>query len=191
MLITVDSSHIQSKLSTAISEFRKRYDTFDQAYESYTAQYGDRVVKAYSPFKISGTIDPVIIILGRTTPLSYRDSRRVISGSIGSLKIERGNVCILGRREPPDSKLVCWSSVGETELEHYDSRVRVIPSRIHAGIISNDEDEIYFSDLGSTSGSILAGESSKPEPFITLYATSTVEVHRITIDTKYAESKKS
>ena len=190
MLITVDSSHIQSKLSSAISEFRKRYDTFDQAYESYTGQYGADSVKVYAPYKISGTIDPVIIILGRTTPLSYRDSRRVISGSIGSLKIERGNVCILGRREPPDSKLVCWSSVGETELEQYDSRVRVIPSRIHAGIISNDE-EVYFSDLGSTSGSILAGESSKPEPFITLYATSTVEVHRITIDTKYAEIKKN
>jgi len=190
MLIAVDASHFQSKLSTAISEFRKRYETFDHAYQSYTGQYGDNSVKVYAPYKISGTIDPVTIIFGRNTPLSYRDSQRVISGSIGSLKIERGNVYILGRREPPDSKLVCWSSVGETELEHYDSRVRVIPSRIHAGIISNDDNEVYFSDLGSTSGSILAGESSKPGPFIALYATSTAEVDRITIDTKYAKIKK-
>lgn len=185
----MDTSQIQSKLSTAISEFR-RFDTFDHAYRSYTDQYGDQSVKTYPPYKISGTIDPVIIILGRTTPLFYRDSRKVISGSIGSLRIERGNVYILGRREPPDSKLVGWSLVGETELEHYDSRVRVIPSRIHAGIISNDDNEIYFLDLGSTSGSILAGESSKPEPFITLYATSTIDIHKITIDAKYSEIKK-
>ena len=186
----MDASHIESKLSTAISEFRKRYDSFEHAYRSYTDQYGDHSVKIYPPYKISGTIDPVVIILGRTTPLFYRDSRKVISGSIGSLTIERGSVCILGRREPPDSKLVGWSLAGETELEQYDIRVRVIPSRIHAGIISNDDNEIYFSDLGSTSGSILAGESSKPEPFITLYATSTIDIHKITIDTKYAEIKK-
>jgi pSer/pThr/pTyr-binding forkhead associated (FHA) protein len=177
-------------LSTAISEFRKRYDTFEDAYRSYTDQYGDHSVKAYPPYKISGTIDPVIIILGRTTPLFYRDSRKIISGSVGSVTIERGNVYILGRREPPDSKLVGWSLAGETELEQYDSRVRVIPSRIHASIISNDDNEIYFSDLGSTSGSILAGESSKPEPFVTLYATSAVDIHKIAIETKYAEIKK-
>jgi len=186
----VDASQVQSKLSSAISQFRKRYDTFDEAYRSYTDQYGDHSVKCYPPYKISGTIDPVIIILGRTTPLFYRDSRSRISGSIGSMAIERGNVYVLGRREPPDSKLVAWSLAGETELEQYDSRVRVIPSRIHAGIISSEDNEVYFSDLGSTSGSILAGESSKPEPFITLYATSTVDVHKITIDTKYAEFKK-
>jgi len=185
----VDAPQIQSKVSTAISEFRERYNTFEDAYHSYTAQYGDHSVKAYSPYKISGTIDPVIIILGRTTPLFYRDTRRVISGSVGSLKLEPGSVCILGRREPPDSKLIGWSQGGEIELEHYDTRVRVIPSRMHAAIISNDENEVYFSDLGSTSGSILAGESTTPEPFTTLYATSKVEVHRITIDTKYARTK--
>jgi len=186
----VDASQIESKVSTAISEFRERYNTFEHAYHSYTAQYGDRSVKVYSPYTISGTIDPVIIILGRTTPLFYRDSRRVISGNVGSLKIEPG-VCILGRREPPDSKLIGWSLGGETELEHYDTRVRVIPSRIHAAIISNEENQVFFTDLGSTSGSILAGESTKPEPFTTLYATSKVEVHRVTIDTKYAEIKKT
>ena len=107
------------------------------------------------------------------------------------MTIEAGNVYLLGRREPPDSKLVVWSSTGENELQHYDSRVRAIPSRLHAGIFSMEKDEVYFADLGSTSGSILAGESSKPEPFVTLYATPTVDVHKITIEGKYAVTKKS
>ena len=181
----MDATQIQSKLSTVISEFRKRYGTFDHAYRSYTDQYGEHSVKAYPPYKISGTIDPVIIILGRTTPIFYRDSRRIVSGNIGNLKIESGNVYILGRREPPDSRLIGWSVTEETELEQYDSRVKVIPSRLHAAIVS-DDNAVYFTDLGSTSGSILAGESSKPEPFITLYASSAIDVHKVTIDAKYA-----
>ena len=187
----MDPAHLQSKLSTAISEFRKKYESFDYAYESYTAQYGDNSVRLYTPYKINGTIDPVVIILGRTTPLFYRDSRRTLSGSEGSLTIESGNVYILGRREPPDSKLVVWSSTGENELQHYDSRVSAIPSRLHAGIFSMEKDEVYFADLGSTSGSMLAGESAKPEPFVTLYATPKVDVHKITIDAKYSDTKKS
>ena len=179
------------KLSTAISEFRKKYEAFEEAYRSYTDQYGDNSVKTYTPYKISGTIDPVIIILGRTTPLFYRNSRRILSGSAGSLTIEPGKVYILGRREPADSKLVAWSSEGENELELYDSRVRAIPSRIHAAIFSMEADEVYFADLGSTSGSMLAGESAKPEPFVTLYATPKVDVHKITIDAKYSDTKKS
>jgi pSer/pThr/pTyr-binding forkhead associated (FHA) protein len=184
----VDAAKVQSQLSTAIAEFRSKHDAFDKAYRSYTDQYGDRSVRSYESYKISGTIDPVIIILGRTTPLLYRDSRRLISGSIGSLTIQRRDFYIFGRREPSDSKLIGWSSREEIELEHYDSRVSVIPSRIHAAIFT-DENEVYFSDLGSTSGSIVAGESLKPEPFITLYGTSTVDVHKITIDTKYAHKK--
>jgi hypothetical protein len=187
----MDPVHLQSKLSSAISEYRKKYETFDYAYESYTAQYGDNSVRLYTPYKINGTIDPVVIILGRTTPLFYRDSRRILSGNVGSLTIKPDNVYLLGRREPPDSRLVAWSSEGENELEHYDSRVRAIPSRLHAGIFSMEKDEVYFADLGSTSGSILAGESSKPEPFVTLYATPTVDVHKITIEGKYAVTKKS
>jgi hypothetical protein len=184
----MDPIHLQSRLGSAISEFRKKYDAFDDAYSSYIAQYGDDSVRLYQPFQINGTIDPVIIILGRTTPLFYRDSRRTLSGRISSITIEPGETYLLGRREPPDSKLVCWSSGGEIELEHYDSRVRAIPSRLHAAVFALEKDEVYFGDLGSTSGSMLAGESSKPEPFITLYATPTVEIQKITISAKYADS---
>jgi len=187
----VDATKVQSQFSTAIAEFRKRHDEFDKAYRSYTGQYGDRSVRLYESYKISGTIDPVIIILGRTTPLFYRDSRRLVSGTIGSLTIERENFYLLGRRDRPDSKLVCWSSTEEIELEHYDSRVSIIPSRIHAAIFTDEEYEVYFTDLGSTSGSILSGESLKSGAFIALYGTSIIDVHKITIDAKYARNKKS
>lgn len=182
----MDLAKFQSMLTEAVDYCKKKYPSFDEAYSSYTAQYGDSSIKVYEPYKISGTIDPVAIILGRTTTLFYRDSRQTLTGSLNSLTIERGNVYLLGRREPPDSKLVVWSAAEESEIEHYDSRVRIIPSRIHATIFSMGADDVYFADLGSSSGSILAGESSKPEPFISLYATPLIDVHRVTMDPKYA-----
>jgi hypothetical protein len=97
-----------------------------------------------------------------------------------------GSVYVMGRREPPDSKLIVWSPKEESEVEQYDSRVRIIPSRIHAAIFGLEDGSILFADLGSSTGSILAGETSKPEPFITLYAPSRVYVHRVPIETKYA-----
>ena len=182
-------AQFQSMLTEAVDGFKKKYPSFDEAYSSYMAQYGESSIKVYEPYKISGTIDPVIIIIGRTTTLFYRDSRRTLTGSLDSLTIEKGNVYLLGRREPHDSKLVIWSAAEESEIEHYDSRVRIIPSRIHAAIFSLGADEVYFADLGSSSGSILAGESSKPEPFISLYATPLIDVHKVTMDVKYARLK--
>jgi len=181
---------LQSKLASVVNDFCKKYQSFDEAFSSYTAQYGDSSIKVYEPFKISGTIDPVIIILGRTTPLFYRHSHRALAGNLTSVEIESGKVYVMGRREPPDSKLIVWSPAAEIEIEQYDSRVRIIPSRIHAAIFGLEDGEVLFADLGSSSGSILAGETSKPEPFITLYATPRVEIHRVTIEQKYAGSRK-
>ena len=179
-------SSLESKLGIVLEEFRSKYPSFDEAFSSYTAQYGENSVKVYEPFKISETIDPVVIILGRTTPLFYKDSRRLLSGSHGSITIDRGNVYVMGRREPPDSKLLLWSPKEENEIELYDSRVRIIPSRIHAALFALEGGEVLFADLGSSSGSILAGETSKPEPFITLYASPRVDIHRVATETKYA-----
>ena len=179
-------SSLQSKLGTVVDEFRRKYSSFDESFSSYTGQYGAGAVKVYEPFKINDTIDPVIIILGRTTPLFYKDSHRLLSGSLSSVTIEMGSVYVMGRREPPDSKLIVWSPKEESEVEQYDSRVRKIPSRIHAAIFGLEDGSILFADLGSSTGSILAGETSKPEPFITLYAPSRVYVHRVPIETKYA-----
>jgi hypothetical protein len=179
-------SSLQSKITTVVDEFRKKYQSFDEAFSSYTGQYGEAAVKVYEPFRISETIDPVSIILGRTTSLFYKDSRRQLSGSLTTVSIERGGVYIMGRREPPDSKLVVWSPKEESEVEQYDSRVRIIPSRIHAAIFGLEDGGVLFSDLGSSSGSILAGETSKPEPFITVYASPRVDIHRVATETKYA-----
>ena len=179
----------QEKLVESVSLFRRKYSTFEEAYSSYIDQYGDDSVGVHEPFKISETIDPVIIVLGRTTPLFYRDSRRTLIGSLASVEIERGVVYILGRREPLDSKLVIWSRNGESEVERFDSRVRIVPSRIHAVILGAENGDVLFDDLGSSSGSILAGETKKPEPFITLYATPRVGIHRVELNPKYAGSR--
>jgi hypothetical protein len=85
-----------------------------------------------------------------------------------------------------DAKLVVWSSKSENEIEQFDSRVRIVPSRIHAAFFASEDGEVLFDDVGSSSGSILAGETTKPEPFITLYATPRIGVHRVAIRTKYA-----
>ena len=102
----------QTRLNDSVNEFRKKYPAFEEAYSSYTAQYGEDAVKIHEPFKISEIIDPVIIVLGRTTTLFYRDSRSTLAGSLGSVELESGILYILGRREPLDSKLVIWSRRG-------------------------------------------------------------------------------
>ena len=85
-----------------------------------------------------------------------------------------------------DSKLLVWSNDSESEVERFDSRVRIVPSRLHAAILGAENGDVLFDDLGSSSGSILAGETKKPEPFITLYATPRVGIHRVEIKPKYA-----
>jgi hypothetical protein len=179
-------SSFPQKLADVLPIFRKKYPAFEEAYSSYIAQYGDDSVRIHEPFRISDTIDPVIIVLGRTTPLVYRDSQRTLVGSLLSMEIERGILYILGRKEPLDSKLMVWSERGENEVERFDSRVRIVPSRIHAAILGADNGDVLFDDLGSSSGSILAGETKKPEPFITLYATPRVGIHRVELKSKYA-----
>jgi pSer/pThr/pTyr-binding forkhead associated (FHA) protein len=178
-------SSLKSRLGTVVDDFRKKYPSFDESFSTYMGQYGEDAVEVYEPFKINGTIDPVVIILGRTTPLFYKDSRRLLSGSLNSVPIESGNVYVMGRRKRPDSKLIVWSAKEESEVEQYDSRIRIIPSRIHAAIFALEDGTVLFADLGSSSGSILVGETSKPEPFITLYAPPRVDVHRVPIESKY------
>jgi hypothetical protein len=178
-------SDLQSLLTNAVSVYRRKYESFDEAFLSYAGQYGDNAIRVYDPRKISETVDPVIIIVGRTTPLIYGDSKRLLSGSLSSISIEKGQVHLLGRREPPDSKLIVWSPEEEVEIEYYDSRVGIIPSRVHAAIFGLDNGDVMFTDLGSSSGSVIAGETSKPEPFIRLYATPNVDVYKVTINAKY------
>jgi hypothetical protein len=179
----------QRNLLESVEMFRKKYPSFEEAYSSYTGQYGEVAVRVHEPFKISETIDPVIIVLGRTTPLFYQDSRKMLVGSLSSVEIERGVFYVLGRREPLDSKLMVWSKNSECEVEQFDSRVRIVPSRVHAAIFYSESGDVLFDDLGSSSGSILAGETKIPEPFITLYATPRVGIHRVELKPKYATAR--
>lgn len=179
---------LQSTLQACISSFRKRYASFEDAFGSYTAQYGEDSVRVYEPFKISETIDPVTVILGWTTPLFYRDSKRSLTGTLSSLSIKPGETYILGRRDSIDSKVVLWSPSDEIEIEHYSDRARTFPSRIHASIFALDSGEVLFADLGSTSCSLLMGESVKQEPFVVLYSTVTGGVRRVVIPSKYKSS---
>ena len=176
---------LQATLQVCISAFRKTYASFEDAFSTYTAQYGENSVKVYDPFKISETIDPVTVILGWTTPLFYRDSKRTLTGTSSSVTIKPGQTYILGRRESIDSKVVLWSPYDEIEIEHYSDRARIFPSRIHASIFALDSGEVLFADLGSTSGSVLTGESLKQEPFIVVYSTVTGGVRRVVIPSKY------
>jgi len=177
---------LNSILAAAIERFRDKYESLDEAYRTYAAQYGESYIKLYEPFRISGTIDPVTIVLGKTTPLFYKDSKKSVTGSLGSFSIMDGEVYILGRREPQDSKLLVWSSSKEIEIENYDTRASISPSRVHAAIFGLEKGEVLFADLGSTAGSILAGETLKPEPFVVIYKTPATEIHRIDLAGKYA-----
>jgi hypothetical protein len=89
-----DLVSLQTALTSVTEKFRTKHPSFDEALLSHTGQYGEDAVRVYEPFKISGTIDPVVMILGRTTPLFYRGSRRVLSGSLGLVTIDPGNVYI-------------------------------------------------------------------------------------------------
>jgi len=172
-------------LRACISSFRKTYASFEDAFSSYTAQYGEDSVKVYEPFKISDTIDPVTVILGWTTPFFYHDSKRSLTGTLSSVTIKPGETYILGRRDSIDSKVVLWSPSDEIEIEHYSDRVRIFPSRIHASIFALESGEVLFADLGSSSGSLLTGETVKQEPFIVLYSTMTGGERRVAIPPKY------
>src|SRR5208283_6210794 len=156
---------LQPILEQATANFRRAYPSFDDAFTSYTIEYGKTSIRVYEQFKISQTIDPVTIILGRNTPLTYRDSKHILTGGMNSISIEPNETYILGRRtNQTESMLLAWSGKAETEITQYDSHVRTIPSRIHAAIFTDGKD-VFYTDLGSSSGSILAGETTKPEPF--------------------------
>ncbi len=180
---------LQAKFSASLFSLRRKFGSFDEAFSTYVAQYGDSAVKVHDPIRISGTIEPLIIVLGRTTLLLYRDTKRTLSGSLGFVSIERDGVYVLGRREPPDSKLMLWSQKDEVEIESYDNRALIFPSRIHACIFGLENGDVLFADLGSTAGSIVIGERSKPEPFIALYATPAANVQRVNISPKYSAPK--
>ncbi len=173
-----------------MKDLASKSSNFEHAYSTYVQQYGGDVVTVNDPINLADTISPVIMILGRNTPLSYSDAKKSLYGSLGALELKQGYAYLIGRRQPQDSNLIAWSPDGsETELETYNPEAGVIPSRIHAIILYQDERNILFSDLGSSSGSVVVGELKQKGAFVCVYDPGSVEFPRTKFDLISTERK--
>jgi hypothetical protein len=173
---------IRNHVNKAIETLRASNQVFEHAYYTYTQQYGN-VISVCDPLNLVDTIDPVIMIFGRNTSVKYSNSKKSLSGSVGSIELRQGSEYIIGRRQPQDSTLVIWGPNGEeVELEMYNPEAGVIPSRVHAAIVYLDEAHLFFSDLTSSSGTILVGETKQRGPFICVYDPGSVEFPSVKLD---------
>jgi len=158
------------KILNAINSLKSYNSDFESAYDSYVQEYGTDKISFNETLNIANTIDPVSLILGRNCVLSYFDSSKSLRGSLGSLELRQGDVCIIGRRNPQDSSLVGWTTSGtQVDLQEYNPRASTIPSRVHAALVYEGEHELLFSDLNSSSGTVVVGESSLSGPFVRVY----------------------
>lgn len=166
------SSASESVKEVVLAQIEKIYAAnpdFQEAYETYIAQYGKDKIAFSEPLNLANTVDPASLILGRNCTIFYNDYSKTLKGSLGSLELKAGEVYIIGRREPQDSKLVTWSLGGGVELETYTARVGIIVSRIHAAIVFLNEKEVLFMDLGSSAGSVIAGDFVSKGAFVKVY----------------------
>ncbi len=184
----LQNADLKALIESTIEKLREQYPDFENAYDTYTQQYGNRVIAVNEPVKLNDTTDPVILILGRNCVIFYSDSKKELRGSEGRVELKVGATCILGRRQPQDSKLIAWNTEREVELGDYNSRAGIIPSRVHAAIVLS-ENETFFSDLGSSSGTVLVGDSSKRGQFVKVYdpgtpSLSSVKIERVNMSRK-------
>ncbi|MGI0081477.1 MAG: hypothetical protein ACRECH_17880, partial [Nitrososphaerales archaeon] len=178
----LQNEDLRALIESTIEKLREQYPDFENSYDTYTQQYGNRVIAVNEPFKLNDTTDPVILILGRNCVIFYSDSKKELRGSEGRVELKVGTTCILGRRQPQDSKLIAWNMKGEVELGDYNSLAGIIPSRVHAAIVMLSENETYFTDLGSSSGTVLVGDSSKGGQFVKVYDSGTPGFSSVKID---------
>jgi hypothetical protein len=159
------------RVFSAIESLKISNQNFEHSYDTYTQQYGKDVISVNELLSFQGAIDPVILILGHNSSIYYIESKKQLVGSLGSLTLEKNSEYIIGRREPQDSKLVIWSAKGniESDLEIYNPRSTVIPSRIHGTFLTSGENEVRFTDLCSSSGTVVVGESKDLGPFVRVY----------------------
>jgi FHA domain len=171
-----------------LSQIEKIYavnSDFQEAYETYVAQYGKEKIDTSEPLNLVGTVDPATLILGRNCTIFYNDYSKTLKGSLGSLELKAGEVFIIGRREPQDSKLVVWGMRGGVELETYTARVGIIVSRLHAAIAYLNEKEVLFMDLGSSAGSVVAGDSVSKGAFVKVYDPGTERTPMIKLEKSF------
>jgi hypothetical protein len=154
----------------AIERIRETNPDFQEAHDTYLQQYGRTKITLSDPINLTDSIDPVVLILGRNCAVSYKDSIKLLKGSQGELRLEPNEIYIIGRREPQDSKLIIWGTNAGVEIEEYNSRVDTIPSRVHGALANTDDGKTLYSDLGSSAGSILVGQSPVlGGPFVRIY----------------------
>lgn len=185
----VQRKSCKEEVVSAITSFRAKYPEFEFAYETYVQEYGaDKLNLDSEPTDLNGSVDPLAIILGRNCAVFYSDSNKTLRGSLGSINFKPGNTYIIGRRQPQDQKLVCWGPEGSVDLEDYNSRASIIPSRVHGALVYTNQGVCYV-DLGSSSGTILAGDSTTLGPFVKVYDPGTLR-HSIRIDRVSTSSAK-
>ena len=168
---TTPKPKISEVLRSVVDALKASNPDFEYAYETYTQQYGaSKINFEVDPLDLVGTVDPVLLVFGRNCTLYYSDSSKRLSGTLGSITIEEGKSYIVGRRRPQDQILVCWSSDGkEVDLNEYNARASIIPSRIHGAFVHPSKDELFYIDLGSSSGTVIVGESPSKGPFVRIY----------------------
>ena len=121
--------NLESYVMGKIGDIAESDQDFKEAYETYVQQYGQDKVRFSEPTDLEGSIDPVAVILGRDCIVTYSDSAKELRGTIGSPR-STGELFIIGRREPQDSKLVVWNTKGGVDLQEHNSRADTIPSRV-------------------------------------------------------------
>jgi hypothetical protein len=177
------SEAFKENIMHALVEMRSHSATFDHAYETYVQQYGEDVVVISDPINLVGSVGPATLIFGRITGIGYYDSIKTLRGSLGSIQLRRGAVYIIGRRQPQDSTLLIWGPNGtELDLEKYNPEAGVIPSRVHGAIVFQDDENVLFTDLCSSSGTIIVGETKRRGSFICVYDPGSVEFPAIKLD---------
>jgi hypothetical protein len=183
---------LSQRIAVAIESLRAGNSNFEHAHETYVQQYGRDVIAANEPLNFEGTIDPVVLILGQTSFVQFRDSTKELRGPVGSIRIEPASAYIIGRRQPQDSKLVIWNSKdgSESELEEYNARSSIIPSRIHGAFVSASDGNVVYTDLCSSSGTVIFGELKSGGPFVRIYDPGSEDFPRIKV-TRINTARKS
>jgi hypothetical protein len=175
---------VSSRIRDAIRALRSGNANFEHAHDTYVQQYGNNAVTVNAPLELSGTIDPTILVFGQTSFVQFRDSTKRIAGTLGSTELASSNVYIVGRRQPQDSKLVLWDSRdnSELDLEEYDARSSVIPSRIHGAFATLGDGRTLYTDLSSSSGTLILGELKRGGPFVRIYDPGPESFPRFKVD---------
>ena len=176
----------EAKLGEAITSYRQRYPDFDEAYISSIGQYGKDSVRVYDLFPIDDVLDPLVIIIGGNATIAYHSEAKTVTGDLGTCNLRTDGIYVIGRREPQDSKLMIWGPQEEVEISNYNPLFSVIPSRIHAAFLLTDNRQGFFTDLGSSSKSIVVGEN-KTGSFLLVYGQPKLELIEISIRPKYSK----